>query len=224
MADRTPDERIAQQADAIQKWLASPDGRACAERLLRRLNLPVQSVDDVLSETWLRVQRTFSRRRQPLKESDGGRTEVRYAQRALESTAIDILRAHIRRERMDREIAVLSAPGSAALVSAEDSAVHSMSTASMIEGCRDASRRIDCRGCRDDVVREVAARVVAALESDPSTDLDDLIYDGLAQVLGVDGDGVRTDSLRARKARCGPCVIQLLRDVAGDLAFRPSGR
>ena len=222
--DRAVNSIVLQQAREIQRWLASAEGRQCAERLLRRLNLSTEFVDDLLSDTWLHVERTFSRRRQPLDESASGRTEVRYAQRALEYTAIDILRAQLRRERIRQELAILGAPSSIELSSAEDSALHTMSTTRMIEACRDERRIIECRGCRPDVVREVAVRVLIALEHDPSQSMDDVIYEGLASVLGVADDGVRPDVLRARKARCGPCVTRLIRNVARELDFEPRGR
>lgn len=217
--DRALDALVVQQARTIQKWLGSTEARECAEQLLRRLDLPTQHVDDLLSDTWLRVERTFSRRHQPLQESVEGRTEVRYAQRSLEYAAVDLLRAQLRRERIRLELRLLASATVSS--SAEEIAVHAWSASKMVLACRDRSRPIDCRGCRPDVVREVAARVVASLHADPSQSLDDLIYEGLGEVLGVGDDGVRPDVLRARKSRCGPCVTRLLQDVARELHIDP---
>lgn len=220
-ADRTDGSIVLQQARTIQRWLASAEGRESAVRLLRRLNLSTELVDDLLSDTWLRVESTFSRRGAPLEPSVTGRTEIRYAQRTLEFAAIDVLRAQLRRERIRDELAIIGTSMSDEMSSAEDSAIHLVSTAKMIDACRDESRPLDCRGCRPEVVRAVATHVLVALDLDPSQSVDELIYDGLARVLGVADDEVRSDLLRARKARCGPCVRRLLRDVAQEANLPP---
>ena len=219
--DRPDHDEILQQARAIQEWLMSNEGRECAERLLRRVSLPPETAEDLVNDTWLKIEKAFARRAKPLTSNSGGRTEVRYAQRALEFAAIDALRAQIRRERLADDIATLNPPTAVEVMAAEDRALHLISTQSMIDACRDPEREVSCPGCRPDLVREVAVRTLVSLDVDRTQHLDVLIYEALTALLGVNDGPVKPDALRARKARCAPCVIRLLREVARDVSSRP---
>ena len=92
--------------------------------------------------------------------------------------------------------------------------------------------QLRCPGCHSAIVAGAALAVIdgfadiapspapATRTAGGSTELDELIYDGLVRVapdrIHADAHGRMSDAARALKSRCGRCVRRLLTELLGD--------
>jgi hypothetical protein len=231
--------------DEFERWLLDfaygSDGSAALRSVGSRYRLSGTVLDDLRQDWVMSILGTLGRRRaaghdQPMvDDAEGAR---RYAWRVLGNRAVDLLRSPSGREAdwrfpvddvQDDPLERLAdpRPGVEATVLAGND----------LDGLRHevAARlhrgQLRCPGCHGAIVAGAALAVIdgfadvapsaapATQTAGGSTELDELIYDGLVRVapdrIQADDRGRMSDAARALKSRCGRCVRRLLVELLG---------
>jgi hypothetical protein len=231
--------------DEFERWLLafaySAEGSAALRSIGSRYRLPPAVLDDLRQDWVMSILGTLGRRRdrnqneRVVDNADGAR---RYAWRVLTNRAIDLVRSPVGREvdwRSGRDDSLGDplervadpAPGvEASIVARSDlDGLRRLVSARLHHG------ELRCPGCHGAIVAGAALAVIDGLAdvappgapatqtAGGSTELDELIYDGLTRVapdrIKADEHGRMSDAARALKSRCGRCVRRLLTEVLG---------
>lgn len=192
---------LAAQWEAVEGVLAegAPEQARAA---LRRRGAHGIRPEELVSEAWLRLSRTFARRDEPYPEW-GDDSADRLVARVVDAALVDLLR----RVRPTDMVPVADpVPPSTAPVAPRVEVLDGLR--SVIGAIPEAMESSECPGCRPEVVAAVAVAVVQriAVGDDPGgrgTDFDRLLTAALAEVMGADAAQA---TVRQRRRRCGPCV------------------
>lgn len=192
---------LAAQWEAVEAVLANGAPEQ-ARAALRRRGAHGIRPEELVSEAWLRLSRTFARRAEPYPHWDEDSGE-RLVARVVDAALVDLLR----RARPADVVPVADpqAP-SVAPTAARIEALDGLR--SVIGAMPEAMEGLECPGCRPEVVAAVAVAVVQriAADDDPGgrgSDFDRLLTAALAEVMGADAAPA---TVRQRRRRCGPCV------------------
>jgi DNA-directed RNA polymerase specialized sigma24 family protein len=221
----------------VLQWLTGADARAATRAIVRRYDLPLHVVDDVLQDAWLRAHRTLTTAEDqphfPVPAS-----AVAYARRVITNAVIDRYRRACNRRELplgsmttdhdndtDSDHAASEADPSTAAVALDEVEWRQTALALRIAVARSAQRLLaSCRGCSNQLVAAVALHVcnalaISARRGSFEVPVDDLIYDGLRRhdrVTFSDAVERPNDAQRQKKRRCTPCVKNLLGQAARD--------
>lgn len=237
----------------FERWLLGfaygTDGSAALRSIGSRYRLPGAVLDDLRQDWVMSILGTLGRRQasghtEPLvDDAEGAR---RYAWRVLGNRAIDFMRSPIGREADWRVIVddthehplvrlADTRPGVEASVLAR----HDLDGLRRQVSARLHRGQLRCPGCHGAIVAGAALAVIdgfadvapagaaATQVSGGSTELDELIYDGLVRVapdrIHADERGRMSDAARALKSRCGRCVRRLLTELLTEMPRRETG-
>ena len=235
--------------DEFERWLLafaySTKGSAALRSVGSRYRLSGTVLDDLRQDWVMSILGTLGRRRaggHDLSLVDDAEGARRYAWRVLGNLAIDLVRSPAGREAdwrpgsddsRDEPLERVADPGPG--VEASVVARSDLDRLRRLVAARLHRGQLRCPGCHVAIVAGAALAVIDGLAdavppggpptqtAGGSTELDELIYDGLIRVapdrIQADEHGRMSDAARALKSRCGRCVRRLLGDVLGG----PSG-
>jgi hypothetical protein len=201
----------------VEYFAVARDARVEGERrLVARRSIP-RAPEEVVSETWIRIQGAVARRTEPYPDMANETNVVRFLGRVMDNLSRDMARQMSRR----RESELVESIGY------REAVEHEPDTRLLIEQLvravgRRARKGGRCPGCADAVVAAAALEVLHLVltEQDESahggTYIDRMVYAALDRVdsrRSVLSDAAR----RQRKARCGPCITELLEQGLADL-------
>ena len=192
---------LAAQWEAVEQVLA--DGAlAQARAALRRRGAHGIRPEELVSEAWLRLARTFAGRTEPYPAWDVDSAE-RLVARVVDAALVDLLR----RARPADIVPVADpvpppTPSGAGRVEALDG------LRSVIGAVPEAMEGLECPGCRPEVVAAVSVAVIQRIAAGDQpggrgSEFDRLVTAALAEVMGADAAPA---TIRQRRRRCGPCV------------------
>ena len=207
---------LERQRRRMETWLQSDDALRYARRLVARRSIQ-RSPEEVVSDTWIRIQGAVARRSEPYPDMVTESNVVRFLGRVMDNLSRDMARQVVRR----RESELVESIGY------REAVEHEPDNRLLIEQLvravgRRARRGTQCPGCADALVAAAALEVLHLVltEQDASphggTYIDRMIYAALDRVdtrRATPSDAAR----RQRKARCGPCITELLEQGLADL-------
>lgn len=206
--------RLAAQWEAVEVVLA--DGATDQARsALRRRGAHGVRPEELVSEAWLRLSRTFARRDEPYPEWDEDSAD-RLVARVVDAALVDLLRRARPTDVVPVADPVLPSVAPAATrVEALDG------LRSVIGAIGEAIEGLECPGCRPEVVAAAAVAVVQRIAAgdDPGgrgSDFDRLLTAALAEVMGADAAPA---TVRQRRRRCGPCVRRTIEWAMASVGY-----
>jgi hypothetical protein len=217
------DDPTAYAPGLVAQWAAievvlTDGARDQARAALRRRGAHGIRPDELVSEAWLRLSRTFAGRTEPYPEWDDDSAD-RLVARVVDAALVDLLR----RARPADVVPVADPiPPSTASAAARVEALDGLR--SVIGAIPAAMEGLDCPGCRPEVVAAVAVAVVQRIAAgeDPrgrGSEFDRLLTAALAEVMGVE---VAPATMRQRRRRCGPCVRRTIEQAMGIVGYEGS--
>ena len=217
----SPEWDLAAQVAAMEAWLASPDGRIAATRLVRKYGL-VDDPRDLIGTALLRIRGLTTRRTMPLPSVNSPEEAARYVYRTVANSAIDIARRNSREKTMLVNVSVLSP---------ESPSVEAEATAKVFVEAMFAkvseivSRETSCPGCQQQIVLAATTEVLHLVLIEGDTDgargqswFDDVIYETVDRY--TKGMDLLPAARRQRKSRCKRCVMDLIALGLAELGYR----
>lgn len=208
-------QSLQSQRQLVEGWLQSAEALHYAKRLTHRHRLR-RSGEEVVSEAWIRMQGTFSRRSEPYPDLGSRESAQRFVARVLDTMCRDMARLQWKRDAQQ-----------AADAFEQGHTPHSTSDGKLlIEQLlfavgRRARHGVQCSGCHDEVVIAASLELLHLLliEHDGSmsgnTLLDRLLYEALDRVTLE--HSLAEDARRQRKARCGKCIVAMIESGLRDM-------
>lgn len=210
--------RLETQRALLQTWVTSPEARALAVMLVRRRRL-TSSPDELISEAWLRIMRSFRTRTEPLPEMNTLVDAQRYCARVIDNLCRDAGRRTMRSR--ESSLDVLTEERNLQPVTATDP-IDEANNRLMVERLlmvlgAHVDKGFRCPGCPTHVAAatafEVLHMVLAGVDGEQRGRnwWDQLLYTALDRVDPPEGDrSVSAAATAQRKSRCGRCVTELL--------------
>lgn len=212
-------QTLESQRHLVEGWLQSDEALRYAERLTRRHRLR-RSGEEIVSEAWIRMQGTFTRRPEPYPDLSSRDSAQRFGARVLDTMCRDMARLQWKRDAKQ-----------AALAFEQGHAPHATTEGKLlIEQLvfavgRRARHEATCPGCDHQLVATAALELLHLLLIDHdgsmsgNSILDRLLYEALDRVT-LD-KSVNDDARRQRKGRCGKCIVTLIEASLHDMGVQP---
>jgi hypothetical protein len=209
-------DQLNHQRDLLLEWLKSADARRFCEATARRHRLNLKA-DELISEAWLRITRSFDARTEPLPAMSTIEAATRYGARIIDNLCRDIARRNLRNRETSLEV-VMAGTGNVPAITV--SPIENADNRILLEQVliilgRNIEKGFNCPGCPNYVVAATATEIIHMVlvgedgASQGRTWLDQLLYAALEKVDPQPAQ--RSDSARTqRKSRCGRCVRELL--------------
>lgn len=208
---------LDEQRQMLEERLISAEARSYASRLVNRRN-PGHSPTDVIDEAWLRINQMIGRRDVPMAGIGSAAEAARYIARTLDNVSRDLARQETRRQLLAAHLAA----GVDQVHS--DASLHSSALLLQVLGAIGERSRlgVECRGCESALVTSSALETIHLIaeghgDGSGSRILDEILHEALSRM----APHLSTSSAarRQRKARCGPCVRELIEASLADLGI-----
>ena len=208
--------QLAQQRALLESWVQSAEARRLAQTIIGRRGLSL-SADELISEVWLRITRSFDTRTEPLPAMSTSEEATRYGARIIDNLCRDISRKNLRRRETSLEV-IMAGTGNepaSTLNPTDDADTRMLLEQVLVVLGRNIEKGFACPGCPNHVAAATALEIIHMVligedgASQGRTWLDQLLYVALEKVDPQPDQ--RSDSARTqRKSRCGRCVTELL--------------
>lgn len=212
-------QTLETQRHLVGGWLQSDEALRYAQRLTRRHQLR-RSGEEVVSEAWIRMQGTFTRRSNPYPDLSSPESAQRFGARVLDTMCRDMARVQWKRDT--KQTALAFDDGYVPQTTIEGKLIIEQLVFAV---GRRARHSITCSGCDDQLVATAALELLHLLliEHDGSQSgssiLDRLLYEALDRV--THDKSVTDDARRQRKGRCGKCIVALIEASLQDMGVQP---
>ncbi len=209
-------DQLNDQRDLLLEWFKSADARKFCEATARRHRLNLEA-DELISEAWLKLTRSFKARTEPLPAMSTTEEATRYGARIIDNLCRDIARKNLRRKETSLEVMMTGTGNEPAptLNPTEDADTRMLLEQVLIVLGRNIEKGFTCPGCPNHVAAATALEIIHMVlvggdgASQGRNWLDQLLYAALEKVDPQPAQ--RSDSARTqRKSRCGRCVTELL--------------
>jgi DNA-directed RNA polymerase specialized sigma24 family protein len=100
--------QLAQQRALLESWVQSTEARRLAQTIIGRRGLSL-SADELISEVWLRITRSFDARTEPLPSMSTIEEATRYGARIIDNLCRDISRKNLRRRETSLKVVMTGA-------------------------------------------------------------------------------------------------------------------
>lgn len=212
-------QALETQRHLVEGWLQSDEALRYAQRLTRRHQLR-RSGEEVVSEAWIRMQGTFTRRPAPYPDLSSRESAQRFGARVLDTMCRDMARLQWKRDMKQAALALEEGHAPHATIEGKLLIEHLVFAVG-----RRARHAATCPGCDHQLVATAALELLHLLliEHDGSQSgnsiLDRLLYEALDRV--THDKSVTDDARRQRKGRCGKCIVTLIEASLQDMGVQP---